>query len=67
MATASHAIAIGASVGGVEALLEIAAALPPQFPAIVLVTQHVGTYPSILPELMRARGRMHAVHPADGC
>jgi two-component system, chemotaxis family, protein-glutamate methylesterase/glutaminase len=61
-----HTIAIGASAGGIDALLQIATALPPQFPAIVLVTQHVGTHPSILPELMRARARMHAVHPHDG-
>lgn len=66
MAKDLHAIAIGASSGGVDALLRIAAALPPRFPAIVLVTQHIGTLPSILPELMRGRGPNHAVHPADG-
>lgn len=60
------AIAIGASSGGVEALLAIAAALPRHVPAIVLVTQHIGTYRSILPDLMRARGPNHAMHPLDG-
>jgi two-component system chemotaxis response regulator CheB len=66
MATVHSTIAIGASAGGIDALLEIVAALPPRFPAIVLVTQHVGTYPSILPQLMRARSRLDAVHPSDG-
>lgn len=66
MASNLFVIAIGASAGGVDALLEIAAALPARFPALVLVTQHVGTYPSILPELMRTRGHLHATHPSDG-
>ncbi|HUR87674.1 MAG TPA: chemotaxis protein CheB [Ramlibacter sp.] len=60
------AIAIGASTGGVEALLKIAESLPAKFPAIVLVTQHIGNYASLLPELMRASGPNHAMHPDDG-
>jgi two-component system chemotaxis response regulator CheB len=60
------AVAIGSSSGGVDALLELAGTMPPRFPAIVLVTQHIGDHPSILPELMRARGPNHAMHPHDG-
>ncbi|HEY8050155.1 MAG TPA: chemotaxis protein CheB [Ramlibacter sp.] len=60
------AIAIGASTGGIEALLALVGAMPPQFPGSVLVTQHIGGYPSILPQLMRARGPNPAMHPGDG-
>lgn len=60
------AVAIGASSGGVDALLQIVGAMPPKFPALVFVTQHIGGFPSILPELMRSRGPNHAMHPFDG-
>lgn len=66
MDTKHSAVAVGASAGGVGALLELAAAMPPKFPAAVFVTQHIGNNPSILPELMRARGPNHAMHPHDG-
>lgn len=61
-----YAVAIGASLGGVDALMQIAARLPARFPAIVLVTQHIGSHASILPELMRSRGPNPALHPRDG-
>jgi two-component system chemotaxis response regulator CheB len=61
-----HAVVIGASAGGVSALLEVAAALPADFPALLGVVLHVGSQQSILPELMSARGPLHAVHPQDG-
>lgn len=61
-----YAIAIGASAGGIEALLALAAALPPRIGAIVLVTQHVGSYPSLLPDLMHMRGTNPARHARDG-
>lgn len=72
MAVAGHmeerpyAIAIGASTGGVEALLQIAQALPAGLPAWLLVVQHIGPHRSVLPELLRARGVNPAVHPRDG-
>jgi two-component system chemotaxis response regulator CheB len=59
-------IVIGASSGGVSALLELAACLPADLPAVVGVVLHVGSRDSILPELMTARGPLKAVHPADG-
>ena len=59
-------VAIGASAGGVAVLLDLAEALPPQFPASLLVVQHIGAHPSALPELMRAAGRNLAVHPRNG-
>lgn len=61
-----YAIAIGASAGGVDALLQLASALPERFPALVFVTQHIGNLPSVLPELLRARGPNPSIHPADG-
>lgn len=59
-------VAIGASAGGVEALLELGAWLPGRFAAPVCIVQHIGTHASLLPELLRARGRNRAVHPVDG-
>ncbi|WP_186510803.1 chemotaxis protein CheB [Caenimonas sedimenti] len=59
-------VAIGASAGGVSALLEIAAALPGDFPAPICVVQHIGGHSSVLPELLQRRGPLPAVHAADG-
>jgi two-component system, chemotaxis family, protein-glutamate methylesterase/glutaminase len=63
---ASHAVVIGASAGGVAALLELAAALPKDLQAVVGMVLHVGSRPSVLPELLTARGGMTAIHPQDG-
>lgn len=63
---ANRAIVIGASSGGVSALLDVAAALPVELDAVVGVVLHVGSQPSILPELLNGRGRLRARHPADG-
>lgn len=59
-------VVIGASAGGVEALLELAAALPARFAAAVLVVQHIGALPSILPALMNSRGPNKALHASNG-
>ncbi|AEG91511.1 chemotaxis protein CheB [Ramlibacter tataouinensis] len=64
--TSAPVVVIGASFGGVNALLELAAALPPDFPAIVGVVLHVGSRASILPQLLSRRGPHPAVHPKDG-
>ena len=65
-APARDLVVIGASAGGVSVLLDLAAALPADFPACVLVALHVGAHRSLLPELMGARGPLRAVHPHDG-
>ncbi|MDB5751410.1 MAG: Protein-glutamate methylesterase [Ramlibacter sp.] len=62
----NHVVVIGASTGGVGALLEITSALPPSFPAPICVVQHVGAHPSLLPELLRYRRPNNAVHAQDG-
>ena len=59
-------VVLGASAGGVEALLQIASDLPRDFPGIVCMVLHVGPHPSILPELLRARAGRPAVHARDG-
>lgn len=61
-----HAIVMGASAGGVDALLQIASKLPPTLDAVVGVVLHVGSHRSILPQLLSARGPMRARHPDDG-
>ena len=62
----NHIVVIGASAGGVSALLEISSHLPRFFPAPVCIVQHVGNNPSMMPELLRYRGPNHAMHVEDG-
>ena len=66
MASLEHVIVIGASAGGVNALLTIAGQLPPAFPAAVCIVQHIGRNPSLLPKLLRFRGSNPAEHVKDG-
>ncbi len=60
-------VAIGASSGGVEALVRLAGGLPKDLPAAVLVVLHFpeGT-PSALPRILTRSGPLEAVHPEDG-
>ena len=62
---AGHLVVVGASAGGISALMELAQTLPAGFPAPVCIVQHVGANPSILPELLSTRGRHPAVHARD--
>ena len=59
-------VAVGASAGGVEALLRLASELPADFPGVVCMVLHIGPHHSILPELLRGRARRPAMHPRDG-
>lgn len=59
-------VAIGASAGGVAVLLDLARALPRNFPASLLVVQHIGAHPSALPELLSSVGANPAVHARNG-
>ncbi len=59
-------IVVGASAGGVRALPALASQLSPDFPAPVLVVQHIGSHPSILPRLLMREGPLAASHAEDG-
>jgi two-component system chemotaxis response regulator CheB len=60
-------IAVGASAGGVEALMALARDLPADLPAAVFVVLHIPAQsPSLLPALLNRSGPLVAQHPADG-
>lgn len=57
-------IAIGASAGGVEILLELVHGLPADLPASLFVVVHMAPgHSSVLPELLSQRGPLPAKHP----
>ncbi len=59
-------IVIGASTGGVEALSQLAAQLPADLPASVLVVLHVAPdHRSFMPEILTRMGPLTACHPKD--
>lgn len=58
-------VVIGASTGGVKAIGVLAAALPADFAAAVLVVLHIGAHKSVLPWLLNRRGLLPARHPED--
>lgn len=59
-------VVIGASTGGVEALLKLVAALPTDLSAAVFIVLHVGSHKSELPALLNRLGGLPARHAADG-
>ena len=60
-------IVIGSSMGGIEALAALAAQLPADLPASVLVVQHLSDEsPSVLSDILDRRGPLAAVTAADG-
>lgn len=65
--TARDLVLIGGSSGGIEALLKIVAALPPDFAASVLVVIHTSAEsPSLLPRVIGRMSRLPARHAEDG-
>ena len=49
-------VVIGASQGGISALQTLMRGLPPDFPAAVLLVQHIGTSASLLPTILNDAG-----------
>jgi two-component system chemotaxis response regulator CheB len=62
----SFVVALAASSGGVEALGFLLAGLPADFPAAVVVVQHIGDRPSVLPGLLAARTLLRVEHAQEG-
>lgn len=60
-------LVLGASAGGVEALVDLVAGLPVDLPAAVLVTVHTGDRPhSTLPRILARAGQLPAAQATDG-
>jgi two-component system chemotaxis response regulator CheB len=59
-------IVIGASAGGVHALLKLTSLLPPKFPAPIAVVLHVGAHPSRLPDVLRSSSTLPVEFARDG-
>lgn len=60
-------IVIGASAGGVKALITLARGLPAELPAAVFMVQHLpASGPTLLPELLGSAGPLPASIPRDG-
>jgi two-component system, chemotaxis family, protein-glutamate methylesterase/glutaminase len=64
--TTEPIIVMGASAGGVNAILELALSLPRRFPAPILFVQHIGAHRSALAQLISASGPNPALTARDG-
>src|SRR5262245_21058316 len=59
-------IVIGASSGGIEPLLKLVRALPPDLPAAIFIVLHVSPgVPSRLPAILNRAGGLPAAHAVD--
>jgi two-component system, chemotaxis family, protein-glutamate methylesterase/glutaminase len=59
-------IVIGASAGGVHALMALTAGLPADIPAAVLVVLHIGAHKSLLPSLLGRACQLPVKHAESG-
>ncbi len=59
-------IVIGASQGGVQALRQLLAGLPADFPASILIVQHIGAAESILPVILADASPLKAAFAVQG-
>ncbi|KAB8319005.1 chemotaxis protein CheB [Tolypothrix campylonemoides VB511288] len=64
---AFNVVALAASVGGLKAISTVLSALPADFPAAILVVQHLSpNYPSQLPEILSQRTALQVKRAATG-
>jgi two-component system chemotaxis response regulator CheB len=61
-----HVVVVAASLGGLQALKAIVCRLPADFSASMFIVMHIGTWPSQLPALLAAQGRLPVVEASDG-
>lgn len=59
-------IVVGASTGGVAALSTLVSTLPASLNAAILVVQHTGAHPSILPQILASRSLLPVAHARHG-
>ena len=59
-------VVIGASYGGVRAMQILASQLPKHFPAPIVAVQHIGSFNSVLPEMMSRNTALSVSHVNDG-
>lgn len=60
-------IVVGASAGGIEALIALVGKLPADLPAAVLVCVHLSpTHKSVLPRILSGSGPLPATHAQEG-
>jgi two-component system chemotaxis response regulator CheB len=56
-------VVIGASAGGVEALIQLTSRLPKDLPAVILIVVHVSSsVPSFLPQVLRRKCKLPVAH-----
>lgn len=59
-------VVVATSTGGLDALTELCAALPPAVPAAIFVVMHIGAHPSILPAILQPSCSLQVKHAVDG-
>lgn len=62
----SRVVVIGGSVGAINVLKEILSELPQDFGAAILIVTHIGSQPSLLPEMLNRISPMQVRHAVDG-
>jgi two-component system chemotaxis response regulator CheB len=63
----SYTIVVGASVGGVQAMMKLAGSLPAELGAAIFVSVHTGARgPRFLPDLLSRAGPLPATYARDG-